>query len=210
MIRSILLILILCSWQILALPASAAEIYIYNFTNERLNYTQNFPNGDSKSGVIKERSDSTYGDARITSSGSVVTCRVSSESGKSTVELKGTDSQVFLVVLKNGAMSIVSGAWTATNGQTQKREIRFLNATGKPVNFDIIDEKEIRKASVDQGHAETYPDKNTITSLRFESGQREDYCRIQPGDFWVLFTENNKPEKILLQLLGHTTPPISR
>lgn len=138
-----------------------------------------------------------------------MTCRVSSESGKSTVELKGTDSQVFVVVLKNGAMSIVSGAWTGTNGQTQKREIRFLNATGRPINFDIIDEKEIRKASVDQGHAETYPEKYPITAVRFESGQREENY-FQPGDLWLLYTENNKPEKILFKQLGHMTPPISR
>ncbi len=192
------------------LPNRKFEIYIYNTTNERLTYTQSFPNGESKSGELKERS--AYSPEQITlraQNSGVLTCRITSESGKSAVELKGTDSQVFLFVLKDGTMSVVSGAWTATNGQTQKREIRFLNVTGKPLNFDIIDEKEIRKASVEQGHAETYSAKIGLMTLRFENGQREEN-QFRPGEFWLLFTENGAPDKILFKNLGHLTPPVSR
>lgn len=208
MIRRILLLLVLCSWPILAAPL--VEIYIYNTTGERLTYTQNLPNGDSKTGEVKERSAYSPGEVTIREENtSAVTCRLGSESGKSAVEIKGTDSQVFVLVLKDGAMSVVSGAWTATNGQSQKREIRFLNATGRPLNFDIIGEKEIGKASIQQGHSETYPAKSGLMSLRFESGQREEN-QFRPGEFWLLYTENDAPDKIQCKNLGHLTPPISR
>jgi len=209
MIRLIMLFLLLCSWPLLA--AASTEIYIYNTTNERLTYSQTFPNGDTKTGEIKESSGS-YSDVTLrTNSGGVLTCRITSESGKSTVELKGTDSQVFLLVLKDGAMSVVSGAWTATNGQSQKREIRFLNVTGKPLNFDIIDEKEIRKVSLKDGYPETFPNKSNIKALRFENGQREE-TPYQPGDFWLIYRDPNSftPDKIQLRNMGHLTPPISR
>jgi len=96
------------------LAAASTEIYIYNTTNERLTYSQSFPNGDNKTGEIKESSGG-YSSVRLwTQNSGVLTCRITSESGKSTVELKGTDSQVILLVLKDGAMSVVSGAWTAS------------------------------------------------------------------------------------------------
>lgn len=155
MFRYLLFLLIFLSWPVLAAPT---EIYIYNTTNERFTYTQNFPNGDSKSGEIKECSAYSPESIVLRSQNSgALTCRINSESGKSSFELKGTDSQVFMLVLKNGLMSVVSGAWTANNGQAHKREIRFLNATGSSLKFDIIDEKEIRKAS-----REKWPDDLTV------------------------------------------------
>jgi len=199
---------VLCSWPLLA--AASTEIYLYNTTNERLTYTQTFANGDSKSGEIKERSAYSPEEVTVRSPNSgVLTCRIARESGKSTVELKGTDSQVFLLVLKDGVMSVVSGAWTANNGQSKKQEIRFLNAVGRPVNFEIIDEKEIRKASLAQGHADSYSAKSSLMSLRFENGQREDN-QFRPGEFWLLFTENTAPDKIKFKNLGYLTPPPSR
>ncbi len=191
------------------MAAASTEIYIYNTTNERLTYTQSFSNGDNKTGEIKESSNGPSSVRLWTQNSGVLTCRITSESGKSTFELKGTDSQVFLLVLKDGAMSVVSGAWTGTNGQTQKREIRFLNVTGKPLNFDIIDEKEIRKVSVKEGYAETFSAKNPLMTLRFENGQREEN-QFRPGEFWLLYTDSYKPDKIQFKNMGYTTPPIRR
>ena len=57
--------------------------------------------------------------------------------------------------------------------------------TGKPLNFDIIDAKEIRKVSVKEGYAETFSAKNSLMTLRFENGQREEN-QFRPGEFWLL------------------------
>jgi hypothetical protein len=192
--------------------SARADIYVVNTTDERLTWELALPNGDTKKGEIKENTG--YGPTRNTvpaESGVVTTFKIVSESGDSAVEVKGTYTQVFVLVIKNGAMQLVPGGWTLRTSP-EKREMKVLNATGQAQTFDIIDEKEIRSGlTLQQGQAETYPAKNGFTSsgfhtFRFADGSRvENRCGL--GDFLIMYMDKRSPGKIQIEEFGHVTDP---
>lgn len=191
-----------------------ADIYIYNTTDERLTYEVMFPNGDSKTGEVKE--DTGYGPSQTTipgAQGVLTSFKIMSESGGSGVEAKGSYSQAFILAIVDGSMRLLPVGWTMDNGQSHKREMVIFNATPTAQTFDIIDEKEVRKGiTLEPGKKQTFPSKNGFGGssgfhhIRFADGHRVEN-QASSGQFVLLYLDKREPGKVMVKSYCHLTAP---
>ena len=193
--------------------AAQADIYIFNTLDERLTYEVTLPNGDTKKGDIKENTGYYPAQTSFKSErGQIVNFRVTSETGRSHLDVKGAYSQCFLIGKKNGKLLFKPVSWYLSNGQSHKRMMTIYNATGKPVQFKLIDEKEMRDISLGPGEETTVSSKNGFNGssgfhhLKFPDGHRLDRA-IQSGYFSILYMDKRSPGKIQADGYGHITIP---
>ena len=202
----------LCSLMLLGclLPARA-DIYIYNTINERMGCQVVLPNGDTTDSVIEP--DTGYGPSQTTlrtPRDKVTTFKVTSESGKSGMEQKSPDNRCYLVGTRDGKLIFRAVSWNMDNGQTQKREITFYNATGAPQSFGLVDEKEIRQFSIQPGEELTVEAKNGFHAgnhhLKFADGSRQDSA-VSAGHYAILYMDSRSPGKVQAKNFGWLAIP---
>lgn len=195
------------------LTSAAADVYIYNTTDERMTYQVMLPNGDTKDGTIEEYRG--YYPAQTTIStpeGRVTTFKVVSESGKTGVEVKAPYSRCFLIGKKNGKLEFRPVSWSMDNGQKHKREMVLYNATEVPQTFDLVDEKQMRKITLQPGEETTVEAKHGFSGssgfhhLKFPDGHRLDNA-ISSGYFVILYMDSRSPGKVQAANYGHLTQP---
>ena len=206
--------LLVLTLLVLALaPASLADVYIYNTTDERMTYQVQLPNGDTADGVIGETRG--YGPEQTTIStkdGVITTIKVTSETGDSAVELKAPYSRCYLIGKKDGGLQLKPVSWSLDNGQTQKRELTIYNATGATQTFALIDEVEMRNITLEPGDQTTVPAKNGFGGssgfhhLKWPNGHRLDKV-ISSGYFTIIFMDKRDPGKVRAGNYGHLASP---
>jgi hypothetical protein len=116
-IRAMRLYFLFSAFLFLGLSAQA-DIYLYNTTDERMTWEVTLPNGDTKQGDVQEAGQ--YGPVQTTipgESGLVTVFRIRSESGQSSVEVKGSYTQVLVLAIKDGVMKVVPLGWSGNTGQ---------------------------------------------------------------------------------------------
>ncbi|MBT9586972.1 hypothetical protein IV102_26760 [bacterium] len=194
------------------LPAGA-DVYIYNTTDERMNYQVVLPNGDTTSGPIEEyRGYYPTQTTLTTPEGRLTAFKVISESGNSSVEAKAAYSRCYLIGKKDGKLIFKPVSWSMDDGQNHKREMTLFNATGAPQTFDLVDEKQMRKITLQPGEETTVEAKYGFSGssgfhhLKFSDGNRLDNA-ISSGYFVILYLDSRSPGKVQAGNYGHLTPP---
>lgn len=205
---------ILFSVLLLALCSAAqADVYIYNTTDERMTYQVLLPNGDTKEGVIKENTG--YYPAQTTIStpeGKVTTFKVFSETGKSGMKVQAPYARSYLIGMKGGKLKFKAISWHRDNGQTQKRQMTIYNATGVSQTFDLVDEKELRKITLEPGEEKTVSAKHGFNGasgfhdLKFPGGHRLSKA-ISSGYYCILYMDKRSPGKVQADNYGHLAMP---
>lgn len=193
-------------------PAQA-DVYIQNTTDERMTYQVKLPNGDTQDGIIAPYDGYYPVQTSIPGeSGKVVSFKIVSESGQSSVEAKGSYSQTFVLFKKDGVMQFKPVSWSMDNGQTHKRAVTILNATGEPQEFSLIDEKEMRPLKLAPGEMINVPAKNGFGGssgfhhLKFANGDRLDNA-ISAGTFNILYLDKRSPGKVQVDDYGYLAVP---
>lgn len=197
---------------LLASPA-LADIYLFNTTGDQLTYEVTLPNGDTQKGVVKPTRG--YGPEQTSFSNSApkLHFKVFNEDGSLLAEETATDYRTFIIGDQTGTMKMERASWYQDNGQVHKRVMEFYNATDKPLTFNLIDEKEVRKdLTLQPGERHTYLAKNGFGGssgfhhLVFSDGQRVEN-QAQSGYFVVLHYDKRDPGKIVVTPSGWVTAP---
>ena len=199
--------------SLLVVSAAQADVYIYNTTDERMTYQVLLPNGDTKDGTIEEYRG--YYPAQTTIStqdGKPTTFKVMSESGSTGVEVKAPYCRCYLVGKKDGKLVFKPVSWCMDNGQKHKRELTIYNATEAAQTFDLVDEKQMRKITLQPGEETTVEAKYGFSGssgfhhLKFPDGHRLDNA-ISAGYFCILYMDSRSPGKVQANNFGHLTIP---
>jgi hypothetical protein len=128
------------------------------------------------------------------------------------VEVKAPYSRTFVLFKKDGVMQFKPVSWSMDNGQTQKRELTILNATGAPQSFSLIDEKEMRPLTLAPGDMITVPAKHGFGGssgfhhLKFANGDRLDNA-VSTGTFNILYMDSRSAGKVQVDDYGYLATP---
>lgn len=188
-----------------------ADVYIYNTIDERMNYKISLPNGDSSDGSIQECQG--YGPRQTTlrtERDKVTTLKVFSESGNTSTEVKAPDMRNYLVGKKDGKLQFRAVSWNTDDGQKHRAEVTLYNATGSVQTFDLVDEKQMRRITLQPGEETTVEAKNgfdgSFHHLKFPDGNRLDNA-VRSGSYSILYLDSRSPGKVQAGDYGYVTPP---
>lgn len=204
------ILLSLC-FALAPLATAGADVTIINTTDEPMTYQIKLPNGDTKDGEIKAYDGYSPGQTTlITPDGKVTAFKLTSESGNSSVEAKAPYARVFLIGKKDGKLQFRPVSWFMDNGQTHKRQATLYNATEETQSFDLIDEKEMRKITLQPGEETTVDAKHCFGmgffNLKFGDGTRLDSA-VHAGRFNVLYLDKRSPGKVQAKDYGSLAMP---
>lgn len=196
----------------LLLGSAQADVYFFNATDERFTYEVTLPNGDTKTGEIKE--DRGYGPSQThfsNSKGDKTPFKVMREDGSLLAEDTGAYSRTFIIAKSASGVKMQRASWYTDNGQSHKRVMTLFNATEKPVEFDLVDQKEMRKISIAPGESKTVSSKNGFNGssgfhdLKFASHRLEKAA--SSGYFVILYNDKRDPGEVQADNSGHVTAP---
>lgn len=209
-VKKTLISLVAVCW--LSAPA-AADVYFFNTTNDQMTYEVSLPNGDTKKGDIKHNRG--YGPAQShfsNSKGDQTPFKIFNEEGKQIYKGKGAYSRTFLIGQIGGKFKVTPASWYTDNGQKHKRVMALYNGTDKPLTFDIIDEKEVRKGiTLKPGERKTVSAKNGFSgSSGFHTFRLADGARLEKAGsvgYLVIFYNDKRYDTVQASTYGHVTIP---
>ena len=196
----------------LLLGSAQADVYFFNTTDERLTYEVSLPNGDTKTGEIKE--DRGYGPTQASfknSKGDKTPFKVMGEDGSVLLQDTGAYARTFIIFKSAQGVKVQRASWYLSNGQSHKRMMTLFNATGKAVDFALIDEKEMRQISLQPGESKTVSAKNGFGGssgfhhLKFATHRLDKAASA--GYFVILHNDKRDAGEVQAENSGHITAP---
>lgn len=197
----------------LLLGTAQADVFFFNATDDRFTYEVVLPNGDTQAGEIKESRG--YGPSQTSfenSKGDKTKFTVKDETGATVFEDTGAYARCFVIAKGEGGVKFERASWYLDNGQSHKRVMTLFNATDKPLTFDVIDEKEMRKIeNLAPGASTTIMAKNGFGGssgfhhLKFATHRLDKAAKA--GYFVMLYNDKRDPGEVQADNKGHITAP---